>query len=235
MDTNADFHKANHGDLDPYYQSYFAVKELVLEHGMDVIPKLLRSTKNQNFYTAFQEITGVKIEQFQTTFLNRKKRIKELFNQADEAGKKKQYKNAENLYLEITRLDPYSLLADHSLPYLYIKQREFEKARNQLKAIDELDMDDLQMLSELSLLTNPQESLKYAEKEEEKIKINTGDDRYTSDFANAVRVTIKDPVTGYIMLFDKNLISYKEIQTELYKKLKQLYPNNPRIQGLHNK
>jgi hypothetical protein len=235
MDTNADFHKVNHGDLDPYNQSYFAVKELVLEHGMDVIPNLLRSSKDQNFYSAFQDITGIKIEEFQTTFLNRKEKIKVLFNQADEAEKKKQYKNAENLYLEINRLDPYSKAADQMLPYLYIKQLEFEKARDQLKALDELNVSDLTMLSELSLLKSPQEALKYAKKADEEIKINTGDDHYISDFADAVRVTIKEPVTGYIMLFDKNLITYKEIQTELYKKLKQLYPNDPRIQGLINK
>lgn len=122
------------------------------------------------------------------------------------------------------------------LPYLFIKQREFEKARDLLKSINELDVGELQMLSELSLLTSPQESLKYAEKaEEEEIKMNNDDDNYTSPFAEAIRKTVKEPVKGYALLFNDDLISYKEIQTELYKKLNQLYPNDPIIQSLKQK
>lgn len=234
IDTNDDFHEARHDDFDPYLQSYFAVKELVLEHGLDIIPNLIQATKDKMFYSAFQEITGVKIAKFQTTFLNRRGRIKELLTQAEEAGKKNEYKNEENLYLEINRLDSYSMLAERNLPYLYIKQGEFEKAMDQLKAFSEPDASEYQMLAELSLLTSPQESLKYAEREEEKIKKNIGDESFTLDFADAIRKTVTEPVIGYLLLFNKELITYKELRKELSKKLKQLYPSDQRIQKLES-
>jgi tetratricopeptide (TPR) repeat protein len=232
--TNNDFHAAIGDGYDPYLQSYFAVKELVLEHGTVVIPNLIKASKNKNFYKSFQQITGSKIEEFQKTFLNRRKRVKELYKQADVAQKKKQYKNAENLYLEITHLDPSSNTAAQSLPNLYIKLGEFEKAKNQLESMDEPDVWELQILSELTLLTNPQESLKYAVKAEEMIKINTGDANNSSDLTEAVREVIKEPVEGYLLLFKKDLITYKEIRNDLYKKLRVLYPNDHRIQSLEN-
>ncbi|NHC43471.1 hypothetical protein G6549_26865 [Bacillus sp. MM2020_1] len=217
IDTNDNFHKARHDDFDPYHQSYFAVKELVLEHGMNVIPKLITASKDSNFYSVFQKITGTKIEEFQSKFLNRREKIKKLVKQADEVEKKKQYKNAENLYLEIARLDPYDISPDQNLPYLYIKQMEFEKAMNKLK---ESDYPDLEMMSEISLLTSLEESLKYAEMAEEEIRKNSGNVHYKSKFAEAIRKNLSEPAVVYKKLFAEDLIIYKEIETELFKKLR---------------
>ncbi|MFJ7513348.1 hypothetical protein ACIQW7_28680 [Peribacillus simplex] len=56
-----------------------------------------------------------------------------------------------------------------------------------------------------------------------------------SNYADAVRKTVSEPVIGNKLLFDENLITYKEIEKELYNKLKQLYPNDQRIQSLDSK
>jgi hypothetical protein len=233
--TNTDFHAAIGDGYDPYLQSYFAVKELVLEHGTAVIPNLIKAAKNKTFYKGFKQITGDKIDEFQKTLLNRRERVKELYKQADEAQKKKQYKKAENLYLEITHLDPYSSSAVEMLPNLYIKQSEFEKAKNQLEEKNEPDVWELQILSELALLTDPQESLKYAVKADKMNQVNTGGKYNKSDLTDAVKEVIKEPVEGYMLLFKKDLISYKELRLALYKKLKVLYPNDRRIQSLEYK
>lgn len=235
IDTNNDFHKARRDGFDPYLQSYYAVRELVLEHGKDVIPSILIRTKNdRDFYTVFQETTGMKIEEFQTIFLNRREEINVLLEQAGEAEMKKEFKVAENLYLKIASLDPYDVYVERSLSYVYIKQGEFEKAMDTLKKMKETDISELYMMSELSLLKSLEDSLKYAEMAEEAIRKYNGETHYTSEFADAIRNNRSEPVIVYKELLNEELIDYKEIQIELVKRLKQQYPNEQWIQDLNS-
>ncbi|WP_088042275.1 hypothetical protein [Bacillus sp. EAC] len=234
IDRNDKFHMARTNGYDPYLQSYFAVNELVTQHGMKVIPNILLVAKKRDFYDAFQKVTGTRIEKFQTTFLNRKEKINTLFDQADEAKIKKHYTKAESSYLEIAKLNSSSIIGNKSLSSLYLKEGQFDKAMEELQKMEEKGFIDYTMMSELYLLTNPVKALKYAEMNEEAIRLNTGNYFPKSNYIIALQkiTSTTNPVSGYKQLYNEHLISYKIIQTALLKKIKQLYPNDESIQNL---
>ena len=235
IDRNDKFHMARNNGYDPYLQSYFAVNELVIEHGIKVIPNILLVAKERDFYDAFQEITGARIEKFQTTFLNRKEKLNKLLEQADEAKIKKHYHTAESSYLEITKLDSSSIIGNKYLSSLYLKEGQFDKAIEELKIMEKKGFIDYTMMSELYLLTNPDDALKYARMNEEAIRLNTGNYFPKSNYILALQkiTSTSNPASGYRQLYNEHLISYKIIQTALLKKLKQLYPNDRSIQNLN--
>lgn len=234
MDKNADFKQAKQGDYDPYLQSYLAVKELVLEQGSQAIPELLLAAKEFTFYDAFQKITGKNIELFQSSLLDRRKKIDRLLKQGVEAEKVGDFKKAESVYLEIMKLDPDSNLTAGSLPNIYIKQGKFEEAIQSIKKEGNLQVWQLHLLSELYLLSNPQESVIYAEQAEQLvIKNDGGGDHVYEKFAEVIRkINSDDPVTGYEQLFKKDLLNYKEIRAELYRKLLKQFPDDKRVKNI---
>jgi tetratricopeptide (TPR) repeat protein len=241
LDKNHNYHQENIGNKSPYLQSYFAVRSLVQEHGIDVIPELLLSSKEKPFYDGFQEVTGKSIEEFQVSFMELRKKEKELWAQVDEAHKKHDFEKEETLLMEIIHLDKDSIHAYDSLVYIYIKQSRFDKAietiNESMSKKDKIQVADLHILSELYLMSNPKEALIYAEKAEQLVKEYNGTSTggHSTKYADAVRlVNSDDPVAGYALLFNNGLINYKEIRQETYKQLLKQYPDDSRIINLKN-
>ncbi|KAA0542927.1 hypothetical protein FZW96_21135 [Bacillus sp. BGMRC 2118] len=232
LDTTSKFYEGRDGDFDPYLQSYFGVKELVSMYGEDVIPEILLSSKDRSFYEAFQDITGTNIDKVLTSYLIRRAEVKDLIKQADDYYRNKDFKRAQETFLEVIQLEPFNNYAKQSLPHLLIKQGEFSEALNLLKEKQDLDVSDLQVLSELSLLDNMLDSIEYSEMLEEKIRINNEDKNYKSPLGEALRENTSDPVNMYIKLFEEDLITYEEIRSELKLKLKNMYPNDQRLQSI---
>lgn len=231
LDSNADFQHARQGSYDPYLQSYIAVRELVLGHGTKVIPELLLAAKDHSFYAAFQKVTGKSFEEFQGSFMEEKKRVDSLIEQAAEAGKKGDFATAETIYLDILRIDPKNTFAADFLLHTYVKQGKFEEAIKTLE-VDRKDY-QLHLLSELYLLSNPHKSLIYAEEAEQLVAKNQSSGDYAAKYAEAVRkINSNDPIAGYELLFKEDFINYKEIQNELYKILAEKYPDDIRVQKL---
>lgn len=232
LDSNTLFLKGRQGNIDPYLQSYFTVNELVHQFGPEIIPKVLLALKDSDIYKALDDLTGTSSEALLNNYLERREQINNLLEKASEYVVNGSYKEAADIYQEILGIEPNNYTAISSMPHLLVKQYKFTDAVTQLINMEVLESYDLLMLAELSLLSNLNDSLKYMEMSEEKIKNNISDNSFTSPFADAIRNNIDDPVNAYLQLFNENLITYKEIESQVKVNLKKMYPNDRRVQSL---
>jgi hypothetical protein len=226
MDTHNDFQRARKNN-EPYIQSYYAVRELVLAHGDGIISELLLATQKAGFYDGFQTVTGMTIEEFENTFMNRKERVLELSDIAYDAAHQKNYEKAEALFLEIMELDQgygYGIL-----PYIYIKQLKVDEA---IKILEENlpphgSGGNYKLLSELYLMKDIDVSLKYANQYADSIS-KVGD--FSERWLEALnKLKSEQKIEGYIELLQGELIFYHEIKREIYKQLRRDYPDDPRV------
>jgi hypothetical protein len=232
LDTPSKFYEGRNRDFDPYLQSYFAVNEIVNKFGAEIIPDILLTSKNSDFYYAFKETTGTSIDVVLTHYLERREVVKDLIDQAGEYQEDNDYKMVQETLLEILRLEPTNNFANQIMPHILIKQNEFTKALSLLRDNKELNAGDLQILSELSLLNNLNESQKYTEALEEIIRKNNSDSSYISPLGEVIRKNLSDPVNGYLIIIEEDLINYEEIKSKLKVNLKQKYPKDPRVQNI---
>lgn len=230
--TNTSFYKERDGNAEPYLQSYFAVKELVDQFGMAAITEILIALKDMDLEQAISKIVGMNSEQLLSSYLERREIINKLIAQAEEYQVKGDYRLTQNIYEEVLRLDPNNFFVSRSMPHVLVKQSLFSEAKAMLKNREDLEGYELEMLAELSLLSDLNESLKYAEMSEEKIGANIDDHQFTSPFGNAIRQNIADPVNIYLKLINENLLTYQEIADQLKINMKEMYPNDPRVQNL---
>jgi tetratricopeptide (TPR) repeat protein len=232
MDSSSDFHDARN-DHEPYLQSYYAVRELVIEHGDEVISNLIKASAETDFYDGFHQVVGLTIDEFEDILMVRKQRIEELINLAGEAEKNKNYVKAESLFLEAIEMEPDNFLIYGMLPHNYIKQQKFNDAvsliENKLLKLDPY-YNYYQLLSELYLLKDLNQSLAYAEKFEENTG-NGGD--YSDRWLEAIgKLNSERSPESYIKLLEDDLINYNEIKRELYKKISLEFPNDTRLREL---
>lgn len=139
---------------------------------------------------------------------------------------------AQHIYEEVLRLEPNNLSVSRTMPHILVKQSKLSETMTMLKSKEELEVYDLQMLAEILLLSDLKESLKYTEMSEERIRKNISDSTFTSPFGDAIRQNISDPVSAYLEIINKDLIMYEEIVVQLKVKLKEMYPDDPRVQNL---
>ncbi|MGG0717192.1 hypothetical protein ABE096_06280 [Robertmurraya massiliosenegalensis] len=230
--TNTSFHKERDGNADPYLQSYFAVKELVDQFGMAVIPEILVALKDMDLEEALNKIVGMSSANLLSSYLEKRDVITELLNQAEEYQVNGDYKMVQHIYEEVLRLEPNNLSVSRTMPHILVKQSKLSETMTMLKSKEELEVYDLQMLAEISLLSDLKESLKYTEMSEERIRKNISDSTFTSPFGDAIRQNLSDPVKGYLEIINKDLIMYEEIVVQLKVNLKEMYPDDRRVQNL---
>lgn len=232
LDSNTEFLKGRQGDVDPYLQSYFTVNELVYQYGLEILPEILLALKDKDIYKVLDDLAGTNPEELLSSYIERKYTIDKLIEQVDEYQTKSEYKNGEVALQEILRLDPNNNYAIDIMLHLLLKQSKFTDAMALLRNREELRVYDLQMLAELSLLYNLDDSIKYTEMSEEQLRINTSDRSYTSPFGEIIRANLDDPSNAYLELIKENLFLYEEIKVKLVENLKQMYPDDPRVQNL---
>ncbi|TKC19044.1 hypothetical protein [Robertmurraya kyonggiensis] len=232
LDSNTLFLKGRQGNIDPYLQSYFTVNELVHQFGPEIVPKVLLALKDSDIYKALDDLTGTSSEELLSNSLDRSEQINDLLEKASEYAVNGAYKETTNIYQEILRIEPNNYIANTSLSHFLVKQYKFTDAVSQLTNMEVLESFDLQLLAELSLLSDLNDSLKYMEMSEEKNKTKFTDNSSTSPFVDAIRNNIDDPVSAYLQLFKENLITYKEIESQVKVNLKKMYPDDSRVQNL---
>jgi hypothetical protein len=232
LDTPSEFYEGRKGDFDPYLQSYFAVNGLVNKFGLEIIPEILLTSKNNGFSDAFIATTGTSIDVLLTHYLERREVVKDLVDEAGEYQEKNDYKMAQETLLEVLRLEPTNSFANQIMPHILIKQNKFSQALSLLRDKKELNTGDLQIFSELSLLNNLNESQKYTEALEEMIRNNNSDSSYKSPLGEIIRKNLSDPVNGFLIIIEEDLINYEEIISQLKINLKLKYPNDPRVENI---
>ncbi|WP_456278742.1 tetratricopeptide repeat protein [Bacillus sp. AK128] len=232
LDTSTNFHQARK-DYDPYLQSYFAVRELVLEHGPQVLQNLLLQSKHQDFYEGFTAVTGLTIVEFEETFMNRKEKVQSLQEASFAASQTKDYAEAERLILEAYSLDSEILDQYDFLPHLYIKQRKFDDAIQLLEKIKDHDYSGVRnyrLLSELYLLKDIDKALEYAGIYEQGVN---GGGEYGMKWLQALSQLegYQNP-EGYITLLESDLMTYHEIKIDLLALLIRNHPNDSQLKQL---
>ncbi|RTR33983.1 hypothetical protein EKG37_07160 [Robertmurraya yapensis] len=232
LDSNTEFLKGRQGDVDPYLQSYFTVNELVYQYGLEILPEILLALKDKDIYKVLDDIVGTNSDELLSSYIARREVVKEMEAQAHEYELNANYKKALEVYEEILHLHPSNVSAIGAMPHLLVKQFQFTKAMDTLKNRTDLYVYELKMLAELSLLTDLNESLKYTEMSEEKLKVNINDSSYKSPIGEIIRNNSDDPVGVFLELMKENLITYEEIKLQLEENLKKMYPDDPRVQNL---
>ncbi len=233
IETNQQFHQARGGIYNPYLQSYYAVEELLFQHGNDIMANLLLSAKNKDFGPAFEKVTGITLKEFGNSYMDRRRHAGNLLEKVVEAQKNKDFHQAELLLKEVIDIAPDSM-ASQSLPHVYIKQHKFAEAidriQKNMRADSEPAQSNLLLLSELFLLENPQLALEYAEKAEKLASKKGVPGGHSQKFATALqKINSDDPLEGYVMLFSEDLLSYDEVQDQLYAKVAAAYSLDHRI------
>ncbi len=177
LDSSMDFHAARKEGIDTYVQSCFAVQELVYSHGETVITAILEAAGGQEFEKAFENVHGKTLNDFQSDYLDRVRQISNLMNEYYEERGQKKFKRAEEVLTEMQGLAPQHPFAAGELPLIYIKQKKFEQAVEQMeeniKSVDGPYAHEFNMLAELYLLFDPEQALEYAQRAKGLTK-NTG-------------------------------------------------------------
>lgn len=232
LESNADFTNGSHGNGDPYLQSFFTVNELVHQFGPEILPEILLVLKDTDIYKALNDLAGTSPKELLSDSIERKEAINNLIEQVGEYQTKGNFEKSEMTLQKILILDPSNNYARDIMTRLLVKQNKFSEATNLLKNREDPEVYELKMLAELTLLSDLKESLMYTEMSEEKIRENISDSGFKSPFGNAIRNNIDDPVSAYFQLFKEDLITYKEIESQVKVELKKMYPDDPRVQNL---
>lgn len=192
---------------------------------MAVVPEILVALKDMDLEQALSQIVGMNSEKLLSSYIEKRVSINELIEQAGKYAEQDDYQKVQYIYEEILQLDPNHIYVIGSMPNVLIEQSRFSEAMTMLKNKEELEVYELDMLAELYLISDLNESLKYVEMSEEKRA-------FTSPFGDAIRQNISDPVSAYLEIINKDLIMYEEIVVQLKVKLKEMYPDDPRVQNL---
>lgn len=232
LENNTDYNKDRKGNVDPYLQSFFTVNELVLQFGSEIISEVLLALRESDLSKVLYAVAGTNADELLTKYLERRENVKELVEQARAYEVNGDYGKALDVYQEILLLSPNNIDVKISMPHSLIKQSKFTEATTLLKKRENLEVYELQMLAELTLLSDLNDSLNYTEMSEGKIKTKIADDSFTSSFGDAIRNNLDDPVSTYLQLFKEDLITYQEIESQIKVNLKKMYPNDTRVQNL---
>ncbi|MGO1058850.1 hypothetical protein ACTL32_06970 [Planococcus sp. FY231025] len=237
MDDLEDFDASSTAEFDPYAQAYLAVKALVDDYGEEVILELMVSESVRAFYSMFEEKTGQSIEEFQETFLEEmiaeQREMKKMFDSLYAAMEAKQDTVAEGHFQAIENTgdaydidEAYWIMADFYLEQeLYSKAAELMNAKT-AKGDERFLIDDLLLLAEIHLISNPKKSLELAERAEQEALASGDMDYYDFDSLIAAyqKINSANAAGGYKMLFEEELIYNIYVIEDLESKLKKEFP-----------
>lgn len=236
LNFTEDFHQARHENLDPYRQGYFAVQHLVNNYETEKISELLLSKTMDQFYENLEEITKKSLVEFQQSLLGDlvadQTLTDEKFILANEAIDANDYEQAERILLEIKKngFDSDVSLANRLLLTLFLQQDLFGEAIAQL---EDLIMNenygfkttDLIQLAAIYLLVDIEKSLPTIELAKDEVPADHFIEPRMEEFVEAYRlINSDDPVPGYKLLFDNELIFSEKVRNDLHDKLVLEYP-----------
>ncbi|WP_391115839.1 peptidase MA family metallohydrolase [Psychrobacillus sp. L3] len=236
LDSIDSFHAARE-NYNPYLQSYFAVKALVNDYGEAIIPKLLLSKTEDDFYKNLEKLTGMSLNEFQQTFLKKlqlkEEEISEKFALVSSAILEHRYNEVEKLITEIKNegFKEDIEYANSLLVQIYLEQCLYENAINLLNIEiqdkeNRMYLANIMQLAEIYLLFDTEKALKYSEiVEVEAKKAPVYNKELAVNFAEALRlINSSNPVPGYKRLLEVQQIFNEPIRNELINKLQEEYP-----------
>ena len=238
LDIYTEFEQASTDSYDPYAQSFLAVQSLVMDHGTEFIPDLLKSRNTSEFYRKLEALTGMELKEFQKTFLKgmleEQKMRNAKLDQAYNAIDTKQFDKAEQILKGLQRSgnkfevdEAYWLLTD-----VYLEQGQYEKTIASLeekisKGEEEFQIDDLLLLAEVQLIIDPAKSLEHVKTAKalndesggyyDPVEIGMLEEAYQ-------KINSAHPLDGYQMMFEQELLWNPFVLEDLDKKLAKEYP-----------
>ncbi|AQQ53490.1 collagenase [Planococcus lenghuensis] len=242
LDLNSAFHEAASYSFDPYAQSFLAVNSLASDFGEEALQQLLSSLSPQRFYTEMELITGMDLDEFEATFLEDEiaysETIADLFDEAYEAYEEERFVDAVPVLEEIAAIGgKYEVdEALWTLTDIHLERGEFAEAIDLLErkletGEEEFRIDDLLLLAEVHLLTDPAQALAIAQQVKEEIGESAEEDPagyyYTNpdSLINAYSAIVHgDEVEGYRQLFDEGLLYNLVVWEILEERLVEEYP-----------
>lgn len=242
LDLNSAFHEATSYSFDPYAQSFLAVDSLAADFGEKALQQLLVSLSPQRFYMEMESITGMEIEEFETTFLKDEieysNAIADLFDEAYEAYEEERFADAVPVLEEIAEMGK-KFDADEALWMLtdiHLEQGKFDEAVALLEekiasGDEEFRTDDLLLLAEVHLLMDPAKSLEIAKQVKEETGATSEEDMvgyYYMDPNSLIEaydtIVNGNESEGYKRLFDEGLLYNMVVWEILEERLAEEYP-----------
>ncbi|WP_088006264.1 collagenase [Indiicoccus explosivorum] len=243
LDSYSGFHESASYSFDPYVQGFLAVNSIADDHGEAALQQLLASESPISFYEEMESITGKDIEAFRKTFLEDEIEaaavIADLFEEAYDAFDREQFADAKLPLEEIVRTGgKYD--ADQALWMLTDVHLELGETGEAVRLLEtkletgdsEFRTDDLLLLAEVYLLTDPAESLEIVKKVKEETGAETADDMggyYYMDPDSLIKaygmINSGQEAEGYTLLFEEGLLMNTVIWEKLEEQLKKKYPN----------
>lgn len=237
LDDPENFDAAFSDEFDPYAQSSLAVASIAEAYGEQRIIELLGTKSTAEFYSTLEEITQQDLAEFQDTFLDEmisdQQAADEKYNRLLTAIEMERFAEAEEYAADILKTgDEYD--ADEAMwlmTDMYLQQGLYEKAAayTEQKLKDNISLfpiDDLLLLSEIYLLTDPEKALKYHLEAEKEAEASGETDYY--DFGLSVpafeKVNSADPLKGFKILIEEYIVYNETIRKQLLKQLEAEYP-----------
>ena len=236
LDYYDGFHQIRHEGHDPYRQSYFAVQSLLDDYGMESIQGLLLSKTIDAFYDNLEKLTNKSLDEFQQTFPDNLVAAQELMNDkfllAREAKNAKDYDQSETILADVIyEGNKYNgLRANFELLNLYLEQNLFEEALTQLDILNSNEeignrTNTLNQQAEIYLLVDSEKALTTIELAKVEVPTDHWMNPIIGELAEAFRLINSDnPVQGYQLLFEEDLLISDKSSTNLHKKLVIEYP-----------
>lgn len=239
LDTDASFHNSYSRNFDPYIQSYLAVESLANEYGEDLLPTFLPAKMPSDFYNILETATGMKLTDFQETFLNEmieENKVEQAkYDAAYEAIETQDYAEAEKIFadlMENATEDDLGQLAWMRTD-LYLLQGQFDEAIRFMEKRLENDnssylIDDLTTLAELNVLIDPQKSLELIQEADAALQKDENLNFSYYDLEGYLEayelINSALPLEGYMILLDEELLYNQTIIEKVEEKVETDFP-----------
>ncbi len=240
LDSSSSFQETRGGDYNPYEQSFLAVNSLVSNHGVEIIPELMMSKTIEEFYLNLENVIGKSLSEYQESLvsdlLEKQEAVRQQINLAYDAIEEKNYEKAKSVLASIKEIgNEWDIdLAEDLTIQIYVEQGLYE---NVIKLIEVKNTkNDGYKTNNLLTLTESYLVLGHTEKAEESIKKaeesilqSSLTHRYIEKIDSAIaayaQINSNNPVPGYKMLIEEDLITNDYIEKDLLKQLNAKYTN----------
>ncbi|QUW20256.1 collagenase [Sporosarcina sp. Marseille-Q4063] len=236
LDHYDSFHQLRHEGHDPYQQSYFAVQSIVDNYGVKALQRLLLSKTIDGFYDNLEKLTNKSLDEFQQTFpenlVAAQELINDKFSSAREAMNTKNYDKSETILTDVIYEGNQASVsrANYELLNLYLEQNLFEKALTQLDILNSNEENGnktitLKQQAEIYLLVDSKKALTTIKLAKVEVPTDHWLNPIIDELAEAFRLINSDnPVEGYRLLFEEDLLISDKVLTNLHEKLVIEYP-----------
>lgn len=239
LDTDYPFHSSYSRNFDPYVQSFLAVESLVNEYGEELLPTFLEAKMLSEFYGMLEDATGMKLADFQETFLDdmieestaEQEQYDAAFSALDRGDLAKAQQMIDELMATATEEDLYQLAWMQTDVFLLQDQLDeailFMEERLEKGDPDYL-IDDLTTLAELYVLTDPAKSLELIEEADAVVQEDEEMDMAYYDLDGYLEayelISSASPYEGYMILLEEELLYNETIIEKVEEKVATDFP-----------